>query len=124
WSAGESSTVKSLGTSVRSRLRIVALLSTSRWRAAAISTGWTALRKARAKAPVTAPSRRFSKRCSTPAMGGHLLGHADIGDGVVPLIVSTRDHIGVLPGSDPPHGAPARAGGPTRFIGRRCPVRI
>ena len=45
--------MKSLGARRRSRLRICAELSTSRCRAAAISIGWTALRKARAKAPVT-----------------------------------------------------------------------
>ena len=44
-------------------------LSTGRFRvrsAAAISTGWTALRKALAKAPETTCSRRFSNRWSIP----------------------------------------------------------
>ena len=54
------------GTSRRLRDRICAELSTSRWSAAASSTGWTALRNALAKAPDTACSRRLSNRCSMP----------------------------------------------------------
>ena len=68
WSGSESSTWKSLGASRRSRLRICAELSTSRVSAEAISTGWTALRKVRAKTPEIICSSLFSKRCS-PLIG-------------------------------------------------------
>ena len=61
-----SSTWKSLGTIRRSRDRIWALLSHSRCRAAAISTGCTALRNALAKAPEITCSSLCSKRCSPP----------------------------------------------------------
>ena len=50
-SVAASSTWKSFGTARRCRLRICALLSHSRSRAAAISTGCTALRKTLANAP-------------------------------------------------------------------------
>ena len=63
-SVAESSTWKSLGTRRRWRLSTWALLSHSRWSAAEISTGWTALRKARAKTPEMSSSRRCSNRCS------------------------------------------------------------
>ena len=62
----ESSTWKSLGTRRRSRERICALLSHSRWSAAAISTGCTAERKARANAPEIICSSLFSSRWSPP----------------------------------------------------------
>src|SRR6185437_11370215 len=65
--------MKSLGTTVRSRFQIVALLSHSRCSAPAISTGWTSDLKTLAKVPLTRPSRRCSNFFRTPM--GHLLLH-------------------------------------------------
>src|SRR3954452_3300554 len=65
------STTKSFGTTVLSRFQIVALLSHSRCRAPAISTGWTSDLKTLAKVQLTRPSRRCSNFFRTPM--GHLL---------------------------------------------------
>src|SRR6478752_2650466 len=81
--------MKSLGTTVRSRFQIVALLSHSRCSAPAISTGCTSLLNTLAKVPLTRPSRRCSKRFSTPT--GHLPPR-DLPAGPFPILLTDRIH--------------------------------
>src|SRR5882757_3093607 len=65
-SCADNSTTNRLGTNVAPLPTIAARSSSSRWRALAISTGWTSALKALAKAPLTMPSSRRSKRWRTP----------------------------------------------------------
>src|SRR3954467_7656528 len=68
WSTGPKVTTKRLGARTRPPLRTERCSSASRCRAWAISAGWTLPLKTRANARPTMPSRRRSKRCSTPTV--------------------------------------------------------
>src|SRR4051812_14666790 len=91
--------MKSLGTTVRSRFQMVALLSHSRCSAPAISTGWTSDLNTLAKVPFTKPSRRCSNFLSTPTM--HLLpqgpavvagSRRDPSPSILPVLLTDRIH--------------------------------